>query len=244
MDDVQYTEAKSIDNNKSDSNKKLICQESSKGDGSGQLSSLNGSLKLFLEGTSIKSSSSPKEETSGESTLQPISQVFNRLRLQEVPLDMLHCSEIVERNDQVNNIISSTPHPSINRRAQFWSLSNASCPQDMNEAESMWNTIRVAPIESDLQDVLDLVQYSNESWNAVSGVVEEEMSSIRMFETAVESNKSSENFEGFENKKDELLKHRECFRKVVNFARECKMKYRQIKKNLAPLACNIRRSHP
>ena len=59
------------------------------------------------------------------SSIKMSDDVRNILNRNEIPLNRLHCSEDTETSGKHTRLMS-TPHPSARKRAEFWSLSNAS----------------------------------------------------------------------------------------------------------------------
>ena len=204
----------------------------------------NPSLKLFLEGEDSKSNSLSRNlnlsnNNSEDSPVKPVQEIFGKLRFQQIPLDMLHCSEVVE-GISCHNMAMSTPHPQWQRRAQFWSLSNATGAG--NETFSIIEGER-SNISKDsanqgaiLQNMLDIMEYSNGKWEEASEVLKD-VSSTREYQTAIQVNtaegSSTNTFSGFDGHEetDENIKGREMYRKLVSFAEDCKSKYKELKES-------------
>ena len=161
------------------------------------------SLVLRLE-EDRNSKNKEESQTSGQnmSLFEPVNKILDRLKFKEVPLSMLHCSELANYSPGIN-VAASTPHPSMQRRAQFWTLSSGgSCLENsISNPKRLMQSVRENFIqnEADLRELIGFITQNEHHWSVASDIIAELDSSIE-YATAVQDNgekRSSESFTGF-----------------------------------------------
>ena len=183
-----------------------------------------GSLKLMLEpeNESVVGAGEKHDSSASVSPIKPVSEILGKLNFKEVPLDMLYCSEIVEGNNNRKRAMS-TPHPTAQRRAQFWSLSDATVFQEVSSSGS----------ESSLMEVLALISSTNDKLKEVSAVIKTEFipsDGIQpMQEQAAALPDSPNSFEGFSSNGMD-----EAGRKLVRLAEEFQVEYAKLQNSITP----------
>ena len=195
------------------------------------------SLKLYLEGEKSNNTTHNENSVSSELASPQTGESFKRLCFGKAPLNMLQCSEMVEEDPDQRHFVASTPQSTVQRKAEFWSISNAS---PLNSRQTVTPRGLPSDLESSPSDgslafieVLEIINFNRKNWKQVASIVKAELTSSKEYETAIQLEESqtgsSEVFEGFSTDENGApLKNRvDILNKLASVAKCCELKNQQ-----------------